>query len=998
MTVKRRTTMKIVQINLNHCEAAQDILVKTVIDEKADAVLISEPYKIPDNSRWICDKTRSAAIWTTGRHAFQECSSDTEGFVRAKINGVHFYSCYARPSWEIDQFQTMLDKLVADISSRNPVVVGGDFNAWATEWGSSRTNVRGRLLLETFASMGSIGIANNGGALTYRKAGGGSIIDITLMSHALLRSAKWWVSEEFTYSDHQAVMFTLTTGRTTIAAPKWTGPKWRDSVFDKDTFDEVVDSATLVQQTADELAEELTETIATACDAAMPRRTTSKGRVPCYWWNDKIRVLRSKCLRARRVMQRSRGIANFHEVLLAFKSARRELQKAIKASKVRCFKQLCDEADINPWGTAYKVVMSRLKPGAAPQITCPVLLGKIVKQLFPRRHNTEFQVYGERNESISPQITTEELHNACRNIAPRRAPGPDGIPNVAVKAAAQRRPDLFIRTFQACIDEGVFPKQWKTQHLVLLPKGKMPPGVPTSYRPICLVNTTGKILERILYDRLLKEAEEKEALSNLQFGFRKGRSTVQAIGTIVNIANAAIEGRRWREGSKEYCAVVTLDIKNAFNTASWSAIKKSVARINAPTYLRKILASYLSQRKLKYNSDEGTKYYDVTAGVPQGSVLGPLLWNIMYDGILRLELPEKTTIVGFADDIAIVVTAKHIHEIEAAINAAVAKIKNWLVANELQLADHKTEAVLISSRKKVEFVSFQVGEQTIVSKQAIKYLGVMIDNRLKFAEHIHYTSEKASRVQAALSRIMPNIGGPKFVRRLVLSKVISSILLYAAPVWAHVMMTQATRRKFTRVQRLSALRVISGFRTISEEAALVIAGMLPIDIMADEMTRIYGRRTRDRQALKAIKEEERATSMAKWQERWDTSTKGRWTYKLIPSITTWVRRKYGDCNYQLTQFLSGHGGYRKYLHKFGHDDSPMCTLCDEVEDTEHAVFYCRRFRDWRTIQQPPSEIVQKMLNSENEWEETLTFIATVQNELRKLEAERRASTAAVGEA
>ncbi|XP_041449669.1 uncharacterized protein LOC121404394 [Drosophila obscura] len=97
----------------------------------------------------------------------------------------------------------------------------------------------------------------------------------------------------------------------------------------------------------------------------------------------------------------------------------------------------------------------------------------------------------------------------------------------------------------------------------------------------------------------------------------------------------------------------------------------------------------------------------------------------------------------------------------------------------LDLAGHKTEAVLITSRKKVEYASFQVGSATMKSQDSIRYLGVMLDNRLSYRANLEYVSQKASRMQAALSRILPNIGGPKAGRRLLLSRVVASILLYA---------------------------------------------------------------------------------------------------------------------------------------------------------------------------------------------------------------------------
>lgn len=321
-----------------------------------------------------------------------------------------------------------------------------------------------------------------------------------------------------------------------------------------------------------------------------------------------------------------------------------------------------------------------------------------------------------------------------------------------------------------------------------------------------------------------------------------------------------------------------------------------------------------------YLSDNGKECYDITAGVPQGLVLGPLLWNVMYDEVLRL---PGVKIIGFADDIAIVTVAKHIHDVESSTNEAIVRVKNWLKSAKLELAEHKTEALLITGRKTAEYMTVNVGNQVIRSKDSLKYLGVILDNRLNFKEHVKHVCEKASGIQSSLARLLPNIGGPKPERRKLLATVVTSVMLYACPVWADALSVLENRRRLAAVYRLCALRTISGFRTVSDEAAGVVAGMIPIDILADELKRVFDDYPPG-QSRKEAKRVERVVSISKWQARWNSTAKGRWTYLLITDLHVWLERMHGTTSYYMTQFLTDHDCFRKYLHRFGHDNSPMC--------------------------------------------------------------------------
>ncbi|XP_077294938.1 uncharacterized protein LOC143917330 [Arctopsyche grandis] len=203
--------IRILQINLNGCQAAQDVMIQTAEERRADLVIVSEQYRnIPH--RWYSDASSRSAIYTPTAHLriTNAVSIGVQGWTWVEMRGVRFYSCYFSPSATVEEFKRDLVCLEDDVrTSTLPVVVAGDFNSKAPEWGSQKTDRRG-ILLSEMASHLHLHAANVGSAYTFVRGSTGSVIDVTFAGETIIgRIRKWQVLDSYSHSDHRYIGFEL---------------------------------------------------------------------------------------------------------------------------------------------------------------------------------------------------------------------------------------------------------------------------------------------------------------------------------------------------------------------------------------------------------------------------------------------------------------------------------------------------------------------------------------------------------------------------------------------------------------------------------------------------------------------------------------------------------------------------------------------------------------------------------------------------------------------
>jgi len=235
---------------------------------------------------------------------------------------------------------------------------------------------------------------------------------------------------------------------------------------------------------------------------------------------------------------------------------------------------------------------------------------------------------------------------------------------------------------------------------------------------------------------------------------------------------------------------VSLDIVNAFNSLPWDRIGEAIHYFGFPEYLREVIWDYFKDRSLTYmDRAEVRQKRGVYCGVPQGSVLGLLLWDIGYDAVLRAGLLPGSNVVCYADDTLVLTRGDNWEEAVAASNVAVAGVVCSIRRMGLEVAPQKTEALFFydESRGKPPRAYIMVGDTYVKIGPKMTYLGLVLDGAWGFRPYFEALAPRVGRVANKLSRLLPNIGGPGVKARCLYTNTVLSVALYGAPVWADKM-------------------------------------------------------------------------------------------------------------------------------------------------------------------------------------------------------------------
>ncbi|CAG9790271.1 unnamed protein product [Diatraea saccharalis] len=628
-------------------------------------------------------------------------------------------------------------------SIRSPMLVMGDFNAHHTAFGCSNNKPRGIQIYDMLDEL-NMYILNDGQTTTLARPNQiASAIDIAFISPTLAPSADWSVYNEDTLGsyhfptivnlniDHNIYDNSYRTEKFLYKKADWTGYTIKSGTYFTDIKYEqepllAYDKFCIL---LDRLRNEFIPV------HKIDSNNKSKLHKPMPWWNESCSNAVKEARFALQMYRRFPSIENY----LLYKKIEASKKLIIKQEKAISWKNLCSSFDRNtPISCIWRFVKILNHKNSSPKARDETFLQDFLQKIAPYQPpvNTDqlkyFFQYNEFNSHLALPFSQAEFNLSLTNKKDT-SPGLDNIPYILIKRLDPNAKSILLKVLNDLWNNGLIPETWKVITVVPILKPDKDPKCADSYRPISLSSCVSKIFENMLKTRIELYAESRLILPHDQFGFRKGRSTIDSILKFCGDIQDSFD-------HDSYLVSTFLDVSGAFDNVDLSTLVEILHSFNIPGKICKWIFNFFYSRTvfIKFNNSlHGPK--TAFKGLPQGATLSPLIYLLYTSQIHRFVSIPQLSVLQYADDIVLYTSNKNLLQAESTLNEALRHFHSYY-KDKLKLDINPNKSSVLVFNKKNDYlnsVNIVYSSVNIATVQEKVFLGLVFDTKLNFDRHVN---------------------------------------------------------------------------------------------------------------------------------------------------------------------------------------------------------------------------------------------------------------------
>ena len=734
-----------------------------------------------------------------------------------------------------------------------------------TLWQSKKTCSRGREWENFLTKTRYLAPMNTGDNFTFMSKKGQSIIDVTLATSPLAdRISQWGVVDSVPNSDHLSIEMLLQMEGVWTRPPRtW---NFNSKAFQKERFTEEMENSSTVAEQArywdpailDRQAQSFVDDMVQALDITAPSTSRSTNIAKAGWFDAECKRMLRRCKQIRQYIRnwtrrrRRKGLPDFESNRMRFNwsdyiDCRRAFRRRCRRVKRKHFRRFI--ADIRD-PTVIARLSKRLDKNASAQLCCfkdptgkKCTPAETVQQLkdthFPKctdrppdRPRT-FMSNGvaDIKDEKADFINASSVRICISSFKSHKAPGPDRLKMYPFKLLGPKALERLVNIYKASYLLGAMPECFKLVQIIFIPKIDKPAyDVPNAHRPIALMNNIMKIEEKLFLWRQEDTNLLVTPLEQEQHGFVKAKSCDSAITVLVSHVEHALM-RDW------FGAVAFLDFQGAYDNLQYSSMEQALIQMGTDAHLISWYKDFFYHRKSQIHiKGISTEIYH-TQGAPQGGIGSPYLWAATLNELIKLiKTLEEVKIIAYADDLCLVVIGPNKDHCIQILQTAVNAVMSWAKRHLLALSPTKSETILFTKKRGYPTIletaaKIQINGRSInYAHGAVRYLGIWLDRKLNWTEHIKIKTKKVRGLLFKLAGISGDLWGYKpIIGKYCWEGLARPVLSYGCLGWIPALMKKKTvDTQLTAIQR-HGYRLMAFFRRSTPNKGLdMIFNIMPI--------------------------------------------------------------------------------------------------------------------------------------------------------------------------